>query len=106
MAASIDSVLSFLANLVLAFPVILLFYLLVTPEIAETTAAAVYRGWRFFLSARSFFLTLFYSRFKNSRQALLADRADRRDRRLGLSRPRLRTHDPLRHLSCRSTRTS
>lgn len=32
----IDSFLSFLANLVLAFPVILLFYLLVTPEIAET----------------------------------------------------------------------
>jgi peptide/nickel transport system permease protein len=28
--------LSFIANLVLAFPVILLFYLLVTPEIAET----------------------------------------------------------------------
>jgi peptide/nickel transport system permease protein len=31
-----DSVLSFLANLVLAFPVILLFYLLVSPEIVET----------------------------------------------------------------------
>ena len=31
-----DTVLSFLANLVLAFPVILLFYLLVTPEIVET----------------------------------------------------------------------
>ena len=31
-----DTVLSFLANLVLAFPVILLFYLLVTPEIART----------------------------------------------------------------------
>lgn len=29
----LDTVLSFLANLVLAFPVILLFYLLVTPEI-------------------------------------------------------------------------
>jgi peptide/nickel transport system permease protein len=31
-----DTVLSFLANLVLAFPVILLFYLLVTPEISAT----------------------------------------------------------------------
>ncbi|WP_412176189.1 ABC transporter permease [Lentibacter sp. XHP0401] len=34
--ASLDTVLSFLANLILAFPVILLFYLLVTPEIVET----------------------------------------------------------------------
>ena len=32
----LDTALSFLANLVLAFPVILLFYLLVTPEIRET----------------------------------------------------------------------
>lgn len=32
----LDTSLSFLANLVLAFPVILLFYLLVTPEIRET----------------------------------------------------------------------
>ena len=32
----LDTVLSFIANLVLAFPVILLFYLLVTPEIQET----------------------------------------------------------------------
>jgi peptide/nickel transport system permease protein len=32
----LDTGLSFVANLVLAFPVILLFYLLVTPEIAET----------------------------------------------------------------------
>ena len=31
-----DTVLSFISNLVLAFPVILLFYLLVTPEIVET----------------------------------------------------------------------
>lgn len=41
----LDTGLSFLANLVLAFPVILLFYLLVTPEIRETaipgTMAAV-----------------------------------------------------------------
>ncbi len=33
---SLDTALSFLANLILAFPVILLFYLLVTPEIVET----------------------------------------------------------------------
>ena len=32
----LDTVISFLANLVLAFPVILLFYLLVTPEIRDT----------------------------------------------------------------------
>jgi peptide/nickel transport system permease protein len=32
----LDTVLSFLANLILAFPVILLFYLLVTPEIVQT----------------------------------------------------------------------
>ncbi|MBT0956958.1 ABC transporter permease [Alphaproteobacteria bacterium KMM 3653] len=32
----LDTVISFLANLILAFPVILLFYLLVTPEIVET----------------------------------------------------------------------
>ncbi|TRD21856.1 ABC transporter permease [Palleronia caenipelagi] len=31
-----DTILTFLANLILAFPVILLFYLLVTPEIIET----------------------------------------------------------------------
>lgn len=41
----LDAALSFLANLVLAFPVILLFYLLVTPELRETglpgTMAAV-----------------------------------------------------------------
>ena len=32
----LDTLLSFLANLILAFPVILLFYLLVTPEIVDT----------------------------------------------------------------------
>jgi peptide/nickel transport system permease protein len=32
----LDTFLSFIANLILAFPVILLFYLLVTPEIVET----------------------------------------------------------------------
>lgn len=74
----IDSFLSFLANLVLAFPVILLFYLLVTPEIRELSfdswfsqitgiglsiprsLAAV-----FFIFPVVFFLTLFYTRFKS-----------------------------------------
>lgn len=32
----LDTILTFIANLILAFPVILLFYLLVTPEIVET----------------------------------------------------------------------
>lgn len=39
-----DRILSFLANLVLAFPVILLFYLLVTPEIAETALPKMLAG--------------------------------------------------------------
>lgn len=58
-----DTVLSFIANLVLAFPVILLFFLLVTPEIRETgvplAMAAV-----LFLFPIVFFVMLFYSRFK------------------------------------------
>ncbi len=60
----IDALLSFLANLVLAFPVILLFYLLVTPAIVEMGLpqwmAAV-----FFLFPIIFFVTLFWTRFKN-----------------------------------------
>ena len=40
----IDNVLSFLANLILAFPVILLFYLLVTPGIRETPVPVVMSG--------------------------------------------------------------
>jgi len=57
-----DTVLSFVANLVLAFPVILLFYLLVTPEIQETgiptIAAAV-----LFLFPILFLVILIWSRF-------------------------------------------
>ena len=60
----IDSFLSFLANLVLAFPVILLFYLLVTPGIMDTPIPYGLAG-VFFLFPIIFFLTLFYSRFKN-----------------------------------------
>lgn len=80
----IDTVLSFLANLVLAFPVILLFYLLVTPEIRELSfdnwlGRSLGIGWSiprglaafFFLFPIIFFVTLFYTRFK-SRPQLLA----------------------------------
>ena len=44
----VDDALSFLANLVLAFPVILLFYLLVTPGVRETAIPSVMAG-AFFL---------------------------------------------------------
>ena len=60
----IDSILSFLANLVLAFPVILLFYLLVTPGIMDTPIPYGLAG-LFFLFPIIFFLTLFWTRFKN-----------------------------------------
>lgn len=57
-----DTTLSFIANLVLAFPVILLFYLLVTPEIQQTgipvMAAAI-----LFLFPIVFFVILIWSRF-------------------------------------------
>ncbi len=59
----VDQVLSFLANLVLAFPVILLFYLLVTPGIMDTpipyAMAAV-----LFLFPIIFFCVLFYTGYK------------------------------------------
>ena len=58
-----DTVLSFLANLVLAFPVILLFYLLVTPGIMDTPIPYAMAG-LFFLFPIIFFATLFYTRFK------------------------------------------
>ena len=58
-----DTALSFLANLVLAFPVILLFYLLVTPEIRQTaipgTMAAV-----LFIFPVIFLVTFVWSRFR------------------------------------------
>ena len=60
----IDSVLSFLANLVLAFPVILLFYLLVTPGIMDTPIPYGLAG-LFFLFPIIFFATLFWTRFKD-----------------------------------------
>ncbi len=60
---STDTLLSFLANLVLAFPVILLFYLLVTPEMRETeipTALAAV----LFIFPVVFFTLLFWSRYR------------------------------------------
>ena len=60
----IDAVLSFLANLVLAFPVILLFYLLVTPGIMDTPIPYAMAG-LFFLFPIIFFVVLFWTRFKN-----------------------------------------
>ena len=65
----LDTTLSFLANLVLAFPVILLFYLLVTPEIRETpipsTMAAV-----FFLFPVIFVTVFLWSRFRERPEVL------------------------------------
>lgn len=58
----IDVVLTFIANLVLAFPVILLFYLLVTPGVRETAIPNVMSG-VFFAFPIIFFSMLFYSRY-------------------------------------------
>ncbi len=65
-----DAILSFLANLVLAFPVILLFYLLVTPGIVET-GMPQWIARVFFIVPIVFFGTLFTTRYKN-RPGLLA----------------------------------
>lgn len=65
----LDTMLSFIANLVLAFPVILLFYLLVTPEIRATaipsTMAAV-----LFVFPVIFVLTFIFSRFRERPEVL------------------------------------
>ncbi|WP_103763517.1 ABC transporter permease [Roseovarius confluentis] len=58
-----DTVLSFLANLVLAFPVILLFYLLVTPEIKETLIPRIMAG-TLFIFPIVFLTVLWNSRFR------------------------------------------
>ncbi len=58
----LDTALSFVANLVLAFPVILLFYLLVTPEI-RNTGIPIYLAAVLFIFPVIFFSTLFNSRF-------------------------------------------
>jgi peptide/nickel transport system permease protein len=58
----LDTLLSFLANLILAFPVILLFYLLVTPEII-LTGIPVYMAGVLFLFPIIFFVILWNSRY-------------------------------------------
>ncbi|MCW2306501.1 ABC transporter permease [Rhodobium gokarnense] len=58
----IDAVLSFIANLVLAFPVIVLFYLLVTPGVRET-AIPVFMAGLFFIFPILFLGILFHSRY-------------------------------------------
>ncbi|SMX22631.1 ABC transporter permease [Boseongicola aestuarii] len=58
----LDTFLSFLANLILAFPVILLFYLLVTPEIVATGLPS-YMASVLFLFPIIFLVVLFNSRF-------------------------------------------
>lgn len=65
-----DTMLSFIANLVLAFPVILLFYLLVTPELRAsgipTIAAAI-----LFLFPILFFVILIWSRYSGQPRKLV-----------------------------------
>ncbi|MDW4548748.1 ABC transporter permease [Defluviimonas sp. D31] len=58
----LDTFLSFLANLILAFPVILLFYLLVTPEIVET-GMPQYMALVLFLFPIAFLMVLVNSRY-------------------------------------------
>jgi peptide/nickel transport system permease protein len=58
----LDTFLSFLANLVLAFPVILLFYLLVTPEIVQTGIPVMLAA-VLFLFPILFLVVLWNSRF-------------------------------------------
>jgi peptide/nickel transport system permease protein len=58
----LDTALSFVANLVLAFPVILLFYLLVTPEIMAT-GIPIYLAAVLFIFPILFFTVLFNARY-------------------------------------------
>jgi len=61
-SGKLDTFLSFLSNLVLAFPVILLFYLLVTPEI-RSTGIPIYLAAVLFLFPVAFLVVLFQSRY-------------------------------------------
>ena len=65
-----DTVLSFLANLVLAFPVILLFYLLVAPGIRETILPNIMAG-IFFIIPVIFALMVVFSRFSQRLNVLI-----------------------------------
>ncbi len=65
----LDTLLSFVSNLVLAFPVILLFYLLVTPEIRSTGVVTWVAGVLFIFPV-IFLWTLMYSRWRISPRVL------------------------------------
>ena len=65
----VDAALSFLANLVLAFPIILLFYLLVSPGILETPIPYVLAG-IFFLFPIVLLSIAFYSGYKTQPKKL------------------------------------
>ena len=65
-----DTALSFLANLVLAFPVILLFYLLVAPGIRETILPNIMAG-IFFIIPVLFALMVVFSRFSQRLSVLI-----------------------------------
>ncbi len=67
----LDTALTFLSNLVLAFPVILLFYLLVTPEIRQTAIPSTMAG-ILFLFPIIFLLVLFTSRYRERPTTLAA----------------------------------
>lgn len=64
---TLDTSLSFLANLILAFPVILLFYLLVTPEIVAT-GLPQYMGVVLFAFPMVFFGVLLHARYRTQPQ--------------------------------------
>ncbi len=66
-SGKLDTALSFLANLILAFPVILLFYLLVTPEIVQT-GLPQYMAMVLFLFPLVFMGVLIQSRFRTQPQ--------------------------------------
>lgn len=63
----LDTLLTFVANLILAFPVILLFYLLVTPEIVQT-GIPVYMAAVLFIFPIVFVVILINSRYYVQRQ--------------------------------------
>ena len=65
-----DMVLSFLANLVLAFPVILLFYLLVAPGVRETILPNIMAG-VFFIFPIIFALMVIFSRYSERKNILI-----------------------------------
>jgi peptide/nickel transport system permease protein len=66
-----DAALSFIANLILAFPVILLFYLLVTPEI-RASGIPMFAAALLFLFPIIFAVLLLWSRFDTQRTKLAA----------------------------------